>query len=193
MGEEQIAEMRKELLVTDTNINPEQALDALKALANTDLINLETGITAQINTQQRSKIISNAALTKSIHNGFTAGQHNAVATKIDTVFKYAVLAKTTQDKNVDVNIASIKRFASPIFFGTETAIAYLTVKESTEHGHRIYSLELLEIKKTSPKGNTLKERTTGEAINKITQLLRNANTLFSPYDTPNTRQTHEKI
>jgi len=43
---------------------------------------------------------------------------------------------------MDINIASIKRFEAPIMLDGEAATAYITVKESAEHGHRIYSLEL---------------------------------------------------
>jgi hypothetical protein len=138
------------------------------------LVNLETGITARINTKQRNKLVSTAALEKSLANGFTAGQHNAAAAIVDRIFKHASLMETAADRGGDVNILSIKRFAAPVLFEQETAIAYLTLKESVEQGHRIYSLELMEIEKPPTKGNTLagdEHTTAGGSKERIAQLL----------------------
>jgi NADH dehydrogenase/NADH:ubiquinone oxidoreductase subunit G len=137
--------------------------EALFRLAGKDLVNLETGITARIGSTQRSKIISTAALNKTLKNGFTAQQHNAAAAHIDKLWKHAEQIEEHPDKGNDANIKSVKRFAAPVIFGEETGIAYLTVKESLEHGHRIYSIELQEIKKPRLKGSTLEKRTTAEA------------------------------
>ena len=43
---------------------------------------------------------------------------------------------------------TLKRFVATILLDGDPAAAYITVKESVEHEHRIYSLELTEIKKT---------------------------------------------
>ncbi|MDR3284666.1 MAG: hypothetical protein LBS97_05770 [Treponema sp.] len=176
-------EAAAELKITETNVAPDQAIEALKAFADKDLFNFETGITARINTKQRNKIVSNAALGKSLNNGFTAGQHNAVAANIDKIFKHASLVETAKDKGGDVNIVSIKRFASPVVFEHETAIAYLTLKESVEHGHRIYSLELIEIEKTPTKGSTPKEHTTARVSKgKVAQLYESVNSISKIID-----------
>jgi len=142
------------------NITKDQAIEYLKSLANKDIENIETGIKAQINSEQRNKIISLTALNKSQKNGFTANQHNAAAARIDKLFKHATQLESNPDKSGDKNIVSIKRFAAPILIKNEIAAAYITVKESIEKGHRIYSLELQEIKKLPHKGGTLQERTT---------------------------------
>jgi preprotein translocase subunit SecF len=107
--------------ISETSVSPEQAKETLKTLAETDLLNLETGITARINVKQRNKLVSKKALNKSLNNGFTAGQHNATAARIDKVFECASLVDTGKDRNGDVNIVSIKHFASPVVFGDKPA------------------------------------------------------------------------
>jgi hypothetical protein len=134
--------------------------EALSRLAGVDLVNEATGITARIGATQRNKIMSNAALGKSLKNGFSRQQHNAAAARIDKLWKYAEQIAEHPDRDNDINIKSIKRFAAPVIFGEETGTAYITVKESIDRGHRIYSIELQEIKKPRPKGSTPKERTT---------------------------------
>jgi hypothetical protein len=153
--------------IADLTINSSDAtlsntIEVLRHLSGKELVNLETGITARIGSTQRSKIISTAALNKTLKNGFTAQQHNAAAAHIDKLWKYAEQTEEHPDKGNDANIKSIKRFATPVIFGEETGIAYITVKESIEHGHRIYSIELQEIKKPRLKGSTLEKRTTAE-------------------------------
>ena len=142
-----ILKTETELTMTNENITKEQATEYLKNLANKDITNIETGIKARINSEQRNKIVSKKALDKSLNNGFTANQHNTAATIIDKLFKYATLLESLTDRIEDINIISIKRFASPVVFKDKAGIAYITVKESIECGHRIYSLELQEIKK----------------------------------------------
>jgi hypothetical protein len=143
---------RESLTITNTNVTRDDALKELAALAGKPLENEETGIMAEINREQRGKIVSTAALEKSQANGFTAGQHNAAAARMETLWKHATLLEKRPDNNGDPNIASIKRFAAPVIFEGETAAAYITAKESVRHGHRIYSLELMEIKKLRAKG-----------------------------------------
>ncbi|MDR2674456.1 MAG: hypothetical protein LBC18_06205 [Opitutaceae bacterium] len=144
--------VRESLTITNTNVTRDDALKELVSLAGKPLENEETGIMAEINRVQRGKIVSGAALEKSKANGFTAGQHNAAAARMKTLWKHAILMETRPDEDGDKNIASIKRFAAPVIFEGETAAAYITAKESVRHGHRIYSLELTEIKKLRDKG-----------------------------------------
>jgi len=131
-----------------------KAVDALDGLSGMELVNAETDIRARINKPQRNKIISSTALEKSERNGFTATHHYAVASRMGKVWKHASLVKSRADNEGDINIASIKRFESPIMLDGKPAIAYVTAKESVEYGHRIYSLELTEIKTARGLGNT---------------------------------------
>ena len=145
-------------VISDVTVNADITLDEavqkLTELSGKPLMNLDTRIEATINSTQRNKIVSKAALDKSILNGFSARQHNAAAAAIDRLWRHAVMLESGPDKSGDANISSIKRFAAPILFGNAQAAAYITAKESVEHGHRIYSLELTEIKMLQPKGGT---------------------------------------
>jgi hypothetical protein len=132
-------------LPADVTTTLAEAESALAQLAGQDLTNLETGIVARINRPQSTKILSNAAVGKSTANGFTVTQHNAAASIIGNLWKHASLVESRADDSGDVNIASIKRFAAPLRFGDDVAVAWLTAKESVEHGHRVYSVELQEI------------------------------------------------
>jgi len=140
------------ITISSVGSTQKKALFVLKNLAGKDLINLQTGINAQINSEQKGKIISNAALEKSESNGFNSKQHYAVAINIEETWKKASILVECPDNKGDINIKLIKRFESLIILDNELTIAYITVKESFQHGHRIYSLELQEIKKVRWEG-----------------------------------------
>jgi len=134
------------LTVSSVGASRAKAIEALDALAGRELVNAETGIRAQVSTRQRKKIMSGIAVEKSKSNGFSAMQHFAIAAKLDKAWERATLVETRGDRNESRNVASIKRFAAPITMDGEPALAYMTAKESVSHGHRIYTLELKEIK-----------------------------------------------
>ena len=150
----------------DSDIEPEisqaiskyksfQAKEILKNIAGKPLNNIETGIDAQINTNQYNKMTSNAAVNKSLRNGFSRDKHFEALANIENLFKNAVLLEQTDDlKNNDNNV-KIYRFASPFVIDNQIADVMLTVKRSIDNDtKRIYSLELIEIKKLSEKGST---------------------------------------
>ncbi|MGN0846068.1 MAG: hypothetical protein ACI4RA_01630 [Kiritimatiellia bacterium] len=139
---------REDVTVDPSKTTLKTAWDALKALAGKDLVNRATGITAQVNAVQRNKIVSAKAIEKSKANGFTAKEHNAAASIIDRLWENAEMVESRGDvKNGgDKNIRSIKRFVSPVYLGDREGGAYITVKESVRDGHRIYSIELEELK-----------------------------------------------
>lgn len=135
------------LTFADTEYTNEQCANALEAEAATPFYNEESKVTALISSTQRSKITSGVAQRKSIASGFSTGSHNYIAAHIRNLFWYAVKIGDYNDRLNDPNILSIKRYACPIIIKGESAYAYMTVKESKIHGHRIYSLELNTIKK----------------------------------------------
>jgi len=135
-----------DLTVSSKGASRERSIAVLNALAGRELVNAETGIKAQIKTAQRDKIISNKAREKTTSNGFTAKQHLAVAEHIEKTWEHATMVESRGDMRGDPNIVSIARFEAPIVLDGEPAVAYLTVKESAQHGRRIYSLELQEVK-----------------------------------------------
>ena len=141
-----LAEEATPKVVVHTNA---EANEALKSLQGKDLSNRETGIVARISNTGRGKLISNKAADKSIANGFTREQHNTAAANIKDLFERAHLFFDGPDKDGDPNIKSIKRFAALIVFGGIPAEADILAKESVSGGHRVYTVELQEIKMPS--------------------------------------------
>jgi hypothetical protein len=127
---------------TKAAANKVEAEGHLKNLAGKDLENKLTGLKAQINSNQRAKMVSNVAIEKSEKNGFTREQHYAVATIIDKLFNVAVRIKAEPDEERDENIKIIDRFAAPFDAGGQKGYARLLVKETVQYGNKIYTLEL---------------------------------------------------
>ena len=149
----------------------EDAKEVLKNLAGKDLKNNDTGVVAKINSNQYNKMISNAAVNKSLSNGFTRDEHFETLANIEDLYQNAVLLEKTEDlKNNDPNV-KIYRFASPFVIGNEIADALIIVKETINIDQkRIYTLELTEIKKPSGEATTIKNADyRPDGINKLHQ------------------------
>ncbi|MDR1498464.1 MAG: hypothetical protein LBS59_08700, partial [Puniceicoccales bacterium] len=141
---------------------------------------------AVINGPQAGKLVSIATLQKSNANGFTDGQHNGGVANVAALFKHALRFDAYRGKTLDgrddANVV-IHRFAAPVRFKSqqaagETSFAYLTVKETKQHGNRVYSLELVEMESLRDKGGVPVEagRATRGAIDaKIDALLAKVN------------------
>jgi hypothetical protein len=102
------------------------------------------GEEAYLSKTSIGKLISNAAVAKSMDNGFTKEQHYAVASDIDNLFENSIKILSHSDKYKNPDVKAMHRFTAPIFGDN---VAYITVKEATEHGKRIYSVELVELGK----------------------------------------------
>lgn len=139
-------QQRKNALTFDAEgMSRDEAKAALKKLAGVPIRNDETNIEAYVNSRQKNKITSFAAIGKSEENGFSEGEHNLVASRTDELFRHATHINTYNDKNSEENgsvLLSVKRFACPIMVKGEPAVAFLTVKETNNEGHKIYSVEL---------------------------------------------------
>lgn len=106
--------------------------------------NKETGINAHLNGRSLKKLASDKAINKSKENGFTITEHFEGASKITELYQKAKLIESAQDKKGSNNIISIKRFIAPFKTSMgKNAKAYITVKESKQNGHTIYSVELI--------------------------------------------------
>jgi hypothetical protein len=92
---------------------------------------------------------------KSVNNGFTKEQHFAVVSDIDNLFRNSVKVLTHPDKSKDPNVKAMHRFAASLFGNN---IAYITVKEATEQGKRIYTVELIEMGKLEGFLNEVKSK-----------------------------------
>lgn len=109
------------------------------------------GEEVQLSNRSVGKMLSGAASGKSVSNGFTKEQHFAVAANIDDAFRNSIKLLEHPDKNGHPDII-IHRFGAPLHF--RDAIAYITIKESAQHGKKMYSIELMEIGKL---GSTLEK------------------------------------
>ena len=108
------------------------------------LQNANDGDKARLNGKSIKKMTSGTAIRKSVENGFTKEQHFAAVSDIDTLYRNAVKVLSHPDKYGNPEVV-IHRFAAPLH--VNDAIAYITVKESILHGKRVYSAELMKIKK----------------------------------------------
>ena len=129
-----------------------QLAEKLKKDVDRGTIENKTIGTTKISKHSVGKLGSDKALDKSMANGFTPEEHFDAAERVVDLYRNAELKKTHPDKNGDPNILSIKRLNQP--FTTcrnQKARAWITVKKSKQHGHRLYSIEVMEIEKA---GNT---------------------------------------
>lgn len=122
-----------------------EARRAIDAMRGKSFANRETGIVARLSSSAKGKLVSNKATGKSKANGFTREQHNVLAANVGALFAAARLIESRPDRMGDANVFSIKRFSQEVFFGTRKAIAWMTIKESRQHGHHIYSVEAIKV------------------------------------------------
>ncbi|MCL2283238.1 MAG: hypothetical protein FWC26_07970 [Fibromonadales bacterium] len=64
------------------------------------------------------------------------------AADIENLFSNSVKIITHPDKKSDRNIRAIHRFVTPLYGDN---VVFITVKEATIEGKRIYSIELIEL------------------------------------------------
>ena len=134
-----------ELSFSETGLSLSEARKAIDALRGKRFANHATGIVAQLSSSAKGKLVSNKATSKSKANGFTREQHNVLAANVGTLFEEARLVESRPDRAADANILSIKRFARNVRFGERQAVAWITIKESKQHGHHIYSVEAIKV------------------------------------------------
>ncbi|WP_233705179.1 LPD3 domain-containing protein [Helicobacter bizzozeronii] len=117
----------------------------LMPILNQDIKNKETGVIARISGTGLNKISSEKALNKSLENGFTKEEHFKVGADIKALFENARLGKTHEDYKGRADIKAVHRYFTEININGKKAQAKITLKESVQQGHRIYSLELEEL------------------------------------------------
>ena len=127
--------------------NVQEAKDVLRALGNKPLKNEATGVVASVSKRGRGKLISSGARRLSEENGYTAEEHLLVAANVEQLFPHAVLSETHADRSGE--LVSVKLFSALVLLGKKPAIACFTVKETTNAGHKIYSVQMLELKKSA--------------------------------------------
>jgi len=144
-----ILEEMEKTEIYQKGISREEAYKKLFALLDdaggaVTLRNANDGEEALLSKRSVRKLLSGAASDKSEDNGFTPAQHFAVAADIEDIFANSLKVSERPDRDGNPDI-TIHRFAAPLHF--KDAVAYMTVKESALDGKRIYSVELIEIKK----------------------------------------------
>ncbi|WP_459177830.1 LPD3 domain-containing protein, partial [Helicobacter bizzozeronii] len=117
----------------------------LLPILNQDIMNKQTGVIARISTNGVKKISSDKALNKSLENGFTKEEHFKVGADIKTLFENARLGETHPDYKERSGIKAVHRYFTEISINGKKAQVKITVREITDQGHRIYSIELEEI------------------------------------------------
>ena len=172
-----------ELSFSEVGLSLPEARKAIGALRGRRFVNRMTGIVAQLSSSAKGKLISNKATGKSKANGFTREQHNILAANVGVLFELARLVESRPDRDADANILSIKRFARNVVFGAKAAVAWITVKESKQHGHHIYSVEAIKVEALDRivevvSGNT-PHASSASTQNRITSLTRFVNWLWT--------------
>jgi hypothetical protein len=140
---EQVAEATPKINVQ----NLQEAKEVLHKLGNKPIENKATGIVASVSKRGRGKLISAGTRRLSEENGYTAEEHLLAAANVEQLFQNAILSETHEDRNGE--LASVKLFSSLVMLNKKPAIACFTVKETTNAGHKIYSVQMLELKKSA--------------------------------------------
>lgn len=134
------------------NVSPAEVEAALLELAGQDLPNDIEGITAQVNSNQRRKLNSKKAASKTIDKGFTRSEHRGIAAKIADAWRWAAEAQRGEDKKGGQPDLTMRRFVSALNVNGKDAFAWITVKDG-KMGPHIYSVELMQKNKLQEKVN----------------------------------------
>ena len=129
----------------------DDVISILKPLVGQEFKNENNGDIVTIGSTGINKLVSNAATRKSIGNGYTLEEHNTAAANIVKLFKDSVLKETHDDyklKNGEhSNIKDIRIYQVDYAVNGKPFSGKITVKETVQHGKKLYSIELMEIEK----------------------------------------------
>ena len=104
-----------------------------------------SGVIASISRDGIDKILSPKAVNKTLKNGHKKELHFAIAEKVGDLFKKAEFSHSEAPRNQSQDIVAYHKYNAHFKINGKDAKAKITLKESFEAGHKIYSLELLEI------------------------------------------------
>ncbi|MCR5175946.1 MAG: hypothetical protein K6C05_03755, partial [Anaerovibrio sp.] len=127
----------------------EVAKQTIEKYRKTIFVSANSMVDAQISKAGRSKLISGEAVRKSMENGFTLQDHLLAVNNIKQLFENSILSYTGEDKNKEIKAK--ENFSAPILLKSgELALATFTVKvvNNTKTGRSIYSIEVMELKKS---------------------------------------------
>ena len=129
----------------------DEAKERISAQKNIPFRNFFTDLEVTLSSSAEGKLVSKKAAMKSVENGFTFEQHNAMAASVGELFERGFEAVRRGDRKGDANIKTIRRYVCPVAFDEKKAFAWITVKESKQHGAKIYSVESIELEAFSRK------------------------------------------
>ena len=107
--------------------------------------NESNGVVASISRDGIDKILSPKAVNKTLKNGHKKELHFAMAEKVGDLFEKAEFSHSEAPRNQSQDIVAYHKYNAHFKINGKDAKARITLKESFEAGHKIYSLELLEI------------------------------------------------
>lgn len=106
----------------------------------------EENVEASFSHKGLGKIASDAAINKSKRNGFSVQEHFTAVANIEKLFSNSIKSNEREDHNN--SIKGIEHFSSLFMTeNNEPALVTFTVKVTDNAGRKIYSIELMELKK----------------------------------------------
>ena len=122
-----------------------KVLNAWKNNRQAEFKNENNGIVAQISNDGIGKMMSPKAVDKSIKNKFSKEAHFLGVENAGKLFEKAKFSHSEAARNQTPDIIAYHKYYTKAVFDGKPSNVKLTLKESIEAGHKIYSLELLEI------------------------------------------------
>ena len=132
--------------------NSEAMKIALEFVKNENITNKDSGNTGIITGTTQNEIASNKSSYKSLLNGFDNYCHFTAGANLKMLFERAVLTESRNDRNNDRNIKAIHIYSAAVDFGEGDLGAVQILAKEVNNKDHLYSLEIAEIKKLSPKG-----------------------------------------
>lgn len=126
--------------------NRPDVADYVASLKGKILKSKEENVEASFSHKGLGKIASDAAINKSKRNGFSVQDHFTAVANIEKLFSNSI--KTNEREDHNNSIKGIEHFSS-LFIdkNNEQALVTFTVKVTDNAGRKIYSIELMELKK----------------------------------------------
>ena len=143
----------------------EVVLKHISTLFGKPITNKETGIVATFGTKGANKMVSNKAVDKTVKNGYSQHEHLEAVKDIKRLYEDAGLSVQHEDRDKSPNILSIKRFRTNMTtVDGNPATAKITVKETKQNGHKIYSIELEALEKPSELNHARADSSEGQTV-----------------------------
>ena len=122
----------------------DKAFKIMTRLRQKNFTNENNGVTVKITREGIDKILSSKAVNKTVEHGYEKEFHFAAAQKVGNLFEKARFSHSEEARNKSADIVTFHKYLVDFRVENKLTRAKITVKESV--GHKIYSLELLELK-----------------------------------------------